>query len=352
MTKKQIIGGAVVTLLTSVGLSVFLSTWLFAQTLDDWADTMDARVQALVQAIPKVINATTTPIVTQPPIITIGESRINTDQSTQLAARPSPVARLMKKNGLELGHAIALTTDGWFVTTQSAWNEGIVINEVQLMMAKKISVVEKAVRDTSTDLVYIKTTARDLPVAAISNELGTMGETVFLNPANRWYVEAVAAPAVFASGTKATETATRRLLVSGEESAAWKGAAVWDEEGKLLGLLQEHTREGWKVIPARFIVTGFSELLSRNVIKRATLSATVSVDEFGTQTIKKPTKVLLEGDLLQKIDRDLFDGKKDIGEQLLDYRPSSTVSIFGLRNNKEFTVDVTLGSVTTSEMIK
>ena len=62
--------------------------------------------------------------------------------------------------------------------------------------------------------------------------------------------------------------------------------------------------------------------------------------------------VLREGDVIERIDRDILDGTWTLAERVLEYLPGASVTIGGIREGKPFEARVTFGEARTSEILK
>jgi S1-C subfamily serine protease len=61
---------------------------------------------------------------------------------------------------------------------------------------------------------------------------------------------------------------------------------------------------------------------------------------------------LADGDVIERIERDILDGTADLGERLFEYRPGASVSVSGRRRKDAFQAEVTLGAEVVSENLK
>jgi S1-C subfamily serine protease len=134
----------------------------------------------------------------------------------------------------------------------------------------------------------------------------------------------------------------------------------------------------WRVIPAGPIGSSLSQFLQNGFISRASLGVhsvelsglaldltTSTLPSLGAWlhpdrksglpsiNVKGPSaKLLQDGDVIQRIERDILDGTADLGERLLDYRPGVTVEVTGMRKGRPFDVQIPLGNETVSEILK
>jgi S1-C subfamily serine protease len=176
-----------------------------------------------------------------------------------------------------------------------------------------------------------------------------------------------------------SETVTRRVLLDGIAQANDRGSAVWDSNGSLVGVIDSAAGERLHFIPATSIAASFDSLLSYGEIRHALLGvraldlsslrfdgdrgawpatgALIRDDRKGTKlgilrdgpAAKAKLKA---GDVIVRVERDILDGTADLGEVLSEYKPGSQVDVRILRGSSDLDVQVTLGSVVTSESLK
>jgi S1-C subfamily serine protease len=281
-----------------------------------------------------------------------------------------------------LGQTVALTSDGWFVT--SAENlAGLKLADLAVWYGEASYPVTKGFIDKVNSTAYLKTDVRDIQAATFSNiryltrgsevwtELrqGEMAPMVVLNLGGR----------VATEGPVSSEIAARRIILSG---AAWqndRGGGVWDMSGQLVGIVESKAGAGLRVIPSTSLVSSLSSLLQAGEIRHAALG--VRALDLGTIRLSGPRddlppngalihddKItgkagivkespaakagLKAGDVILKVERDILDGTGDLGEILSEYQPGSTVTLRVLRGQTDTDVKVELGSAVTSEALK
>jgi S1-C subfamily serine protease len=311
-----------------------------------------------------------------------------------LTRRASPVASLYRKpkgTGLEerllgddrlLGQALALTSDGWFVTSYSVL-EGVRLADVVLWHGGTTYVIERGMTDRLNGTVYLKTSASELTPTAFAH-LGGLVEGAEI------WIEArpmeLAPSIILQDGARqpddavvSSETAARRLEIQSASRAGDAGGAVWDPAGSLIGLMESETEQKPLLIPATTIANSFASLLSSNEIRHAYLGVNaldlassrfdgvrgdlppkgallIDNKKTGKPAVLKDSPAgkakLKAGDVIFRIERDIIDGTADLGEILADYRPGTSVTLGVLRNAVNVDIPVVLGTVVTSEPIK
>jgi S1-C subfamily serine protease len=311
-----------------------------------------------------------------------------------VSRRASPVASLYRKpKGVSiderflgedrlLGEAIALTSDGWFVTTEDVFAD-LKIADLTLWINGTSYVVDRAVHDKLNATVFLKTSANSLTASPFANlsDLGS-GSAVWVEARAGEFEPRVVVTSMARTEVNAvfsSEEAHRRIQLTGQAEKGERGSAVWDPNGSLIGLVERTAGESLRVVPASTIATSFGSLLSTGEIRHASLG--VRSLDLGTLLLegsrgalpeagawirddKKTGKVaitkdssaakggLKTGDVILRVERDILDGSLDLGEVLADYRPGASVTLRVWRDGIDFDLPVTLGSVTTSEALK
>lgn len=272
--------------------------------------------------------------------------------------------------------AIALTADGWLVTHAGSIPTNR-LNEMVIGWKGRLHQPERVIRDISTGLWYVKISATDLPAAALASRVDVeLGEPVWLESSAQQYAPNALVRLGMATGSQATFSSdqwNRRYILANPSTASF--ASVWNERGQLVGFAEGSKGE---VLPADAIRTALASLLSRGEIRRPSLGVRyVDVGETYTRQVERgipqkgallradkraslpavspssPAKQLLrEGDVLERIDRDILDGTWTLAERVLEYLPGATVLVAGTRQGKPFEARVTFGDVVTSEVLK
>lgn len=372
-------------------LGGILSGWaLFAQSVQPELMRLQDSVDALSVSGTRPIQGSTQPPIEIIPVesrplspaypIAFSERRTSAVVSlVRRAARPVQDEPVSPER--EFGAAVVVTADGWLATSEKALS-GFRLSEIGAVVNGKVLTVERGVRDTSTGVAYLKVSATGLPTPAFVRASDIVpGAPVWVESMPHQLAPEIvltvrARPS--ADPVPSDKTA-RRFLVSGAEEGRRSGASVWDGAGRLIGLLETSEVGGWRVIPAGPIGSSLSQVFSGDgQIRRATLgvrsldlsaitldAATSSLPSLGAwlradRKLGLPAvsangpsaRALLDGDVIERIERDILDGTADLGERLLEYRPGASVGVSGRRKAGVFQVEVTLGSEIVSEQIK
>ncbi len=295
----------------------------------------------------------------------------------------SPLVPVVRKTGLKLtepavlpadriqGYGVSLTSDGWIVLPATVFGTGP-SSDLGILWRSRLYPIKQAVRDRSTDLVFLKIEATNLPVTTFVSPLDVvpgLGVWAELEPRHFRPETIIATDARASREVIPSERLNRRFLVSLNERLSRPGAAVWADNGGLVGLVLAADASGGQVLPTSAIASALSQVLASRPLERSALGlkvqdisalvyegARVGWPEQGilVRQISSTTTAsfLQEGDIIERMDRDAFDGIVDLGERLLDYRPGTKVTLHGQRKGKSFQVDIPLQATTTGELLK
>ena len=282
----------------------------------------------------------------------------------------------------ELGRAVALTSDGWFVTSASVF-DGLHLADVTLVDDGQSYVVLSGVIDHLNNTAFLKTSATGLPAPAFvqAGEI-SLGSQVWIESHPNGFISELVVDnraRVVPSDYASSETAARRFVLSGMTGSEDRGAAAWDPNGSFVGLVESKAGEEIRIVPATTIASSFASLLSQNQIVHAQLgvkaldlgAAFVDGSRDGNpetgallrvaKTDSPATKAKLKtGDVILRVEHDILDGTADLGETLAEYHAGSVLTFRVLRTTTDGVttktadtdVQVSLGSVVTSEPLK
>ncbi len=264
-----------------------------------------------------------------------------------------------------LGNAAALTSDGWVLVPESIV-ANIRIADLGIVWRGRVIPVEKGIRDTSTGFVYLKFNGSDLSAVSFVRASDIVsGVAVWVERAPGVLVpDVIADRAVQPAAAVASERAARRFRLAASGYPA--GSAVWDSAGRLIGSIE--STDSSSVVPAGFAGSALSDVIGDGSISRAslglrTLDLSDLVFENPSSTLprigawirsKTPTasRMLLEGDVIERIERDILDGNADLGERLLDYRPGANVTLTIRRTGESLQIKTQLGTSNAAEVLK
>lgn len=301
-----------------------------------------------------------------------------------ISNRQSPVASvyLHKKSVGEgplrdedvIARAAALTSDGWFAVPAVVL-ENIRIADIVIWHGQHAYAIERAVSDASSQTVFLKTNARDLPVVPFAQTSSVRnGMAVWFEPDAEHYMPSsvMALRAADKLEVRSSDRADRRLLVVGSSSPQERGAPIWDTQGALLGIVESSNTGRLMVIPAWAISASFQTLVSFGEVRHASLGmmtvdltvqrTTVLSDAKDMPTrgalireVKKGSVAekagLKIGDVILQVDRDILDSNSNLGDVLMQYHPDSSVTLRIWRKSKESDLPVKLGTQVTSQLL-
>lgn len=281
-----------------------------------------------------------------------------------------------------LGRAVALTADGWFVTSASAV-ESVHLADLTIWRDGASVIIERGVVDRLNGMAFLKTNSRGLPSPAFAqaSEIGN-GAEVWIESqpdgfAPHVVVDAGARPNP--NDIVSSELAVRRFLLNRQTAAGERGSAAWDPSGALVGVIESREGEETRLVPASSIASSFASLLASGEIRHAVLG--VRALDLGTARLDGPRNGLPDrgallrddkragkpgvrsdspaakaklatGDVIVRVDHDILDGTTDLGEILSVYKPNASVTLRVLRGGTDLDIPVTLGSALTSESLK
>lgn len=308
-----------------------------------------------------------------------------------LTRNTSPVLTLVRRSGVAknesgvvtsdrvVGSVVSLTSDGW-VTTQGNLFSSLRLADVSLAWRGRTYPLTQGYRDLTTGAVFLKADITGLPVTSLVRASDVLPGTVVWVEALTGQIRPsmITTVSVRATSTAVlpSELATRQFLLDSPVPEG-NGGAVWSTRGELIGIVsRDRATDLARVLPANNLIQAFQSLLNDRQIRHATLGVrTVDLSQTVFEDSRAPalvgawvttlqpavpailpqspaSKWLQEGDVILRIERDLLDGRADLGERLLDYRPGSAVTIYGTRKGMPFQAVITLGTAITGEVLK
>lgn len=280
----------------------------------------------------------------------------------------------------QLGRAVALTSDGWFVTTRLIL-ENAKMNDLLIWHAGRAYQVEKGILDKSTNAVFLKTNARDLSVTAFADYWsGRTGLAAWLEPSAEQFAPSsiIAIRHIFHSEPVSSDKPERRIVAMGDLKLMELGSPLWDAKGALIGLVESSVDGRLLILPGSSLSSSLQSVMVGGTVERANLGVfamdlalarliSEQVEDFpnrgawlredkklGRSVVKDSAADragLKTGDVILQVDRDILDGSLDLSDVIMQYRAGSTVNLRVWRAGEELEVPVTLGSQTTSESL-
>lgn len=278
-----------------------------------------------------------------------------------------------------VARAVAMTSDGWFVTAHKAIEASLNSN-LYIWHNAKMNKVEKMILDSATDVVFLKIDASHVSVASFAKPLsGRTGVGVWLEVGPVQFVPSVIAAVRFtmASEVRSSDKLSRRAVAIGQMAKSEAGTPVWDANGALVGLIESGSGDRLKVIPGAIISGSLQSLMSNQKIEHASLGVrgvNVALVRSLDPNLKLPEKGvwlnstdvnlpaiipgaagaiagLKAGDVILQVDRDIIDETLDLGDIILQFVPGANVTLRVWRNGEELDIPATLGKQTTSKTL-
>lgn len=380
-SRDQAIVHVLIALVVSGLVSGVLYATLFAPSLKQ----LETKIDELA------IGVTSTPQAPQVEVVPVSSRPLLSALPKELTSQPSSAVQVVKRakeleaEGLiqdeqVLGEAVAVTSDGWFVLPASITN-GQAMANLSLVIRGGLAPVKKAIRDKSTGLTYLKVDATNMTASNfVRPTLIEEGATVYAESSPKIFIPTALSDLSYAPGNQSSELQSRRLRVMLPMDAKLTGAPLRDASGRVVGIIDafDTVSGSWLAIPVGTVASDSSSIVSEGVIRRATLgvrgidlvqttlaTATSTRAEAMGFLLKTEKRLgaavradgpaathLVEGDIIERIERDVLDGSADVAEILMDYRPGASVTFYGKRKNESFQTKIDLGTATTTEALK
>lgn len=310
-----------------------------------------------------------------------------------LTRRASPVATVYRRakgatvedriltDDRMLGQAVALTSDGWFVTAAAVASAPIA--DLTVWHDGKAYPVTNGISDRVNGTVYLKVASSELSVPAFGDVLDLApGSEIWTERRARSFSPSLATSLTERMGSAdaaSSDVATRRIALDGTSAKGDLGSPAWNPGGALIGIVESAPGEPVRIIPSSSISASFSSLLAGGSIRHASLGVrTVDLSSWrvdgdrgtlptrgalihddrktGKAGVAKDSPAakagLKAGDVILAVERDILDGSRDLGEVLAEYRPGTAVTLRVSRDGKESDIPVALGIVTTGDLLK
>lgn len=307
--------------------------------------------------------------------VTVSSKSVVTEIPTDLLKKPPITAQLVRKPKDaqaiidihdDQRQLIAMTNDGWFITAASALDIPAIANYA-VNVQGTVYPIKTALRDTVTGFAYLHAPgARVSAGEFLRPDRIDSGATVYLEKDTGVFIPTTLVDVSAHHGLLTSSVASRRMSMVLPSSASIAGHAVRDSAGRVVGIVERYEeQEGiWLIIPVPTVTNDAVSLVQSGVIKRAqftpikgydvttiarTTTSTVLTGLLVTQPVQR---LVLAGDIIERVERDALTGERDLGEILLDYKPGAAITLYGKRNTESFQANVVLESVTSTVPFK
>lgn len=279
-----------------------------------------------------------------------------------------------------VAQAVAVTSDGWYVVPLETV-KNIPIGELVIWHEGPHAVL-KGVADMRGSVAFLKTDIRtgSAPTFARFQDV-TRGMAVWAErrPGNfeSMIITALGRDTEEMIGVS-SDLASRRGSLSGVMREGDTGSPIWGTNGSLIGLMERGADGRAQFIPASAWAPSLFGIFSDGTILHATLGAQtidlantrlaepgslpgrgaliVGDEERKTSGINADSPASLaglkDGDVIQMVDHDILDGRADLGEILVQYKPNASVKLTVVRDGVSMEIPVTLGSKVMSSVMK
>ncbi len=323
-----------------------------------------------------VVNTPVKPVTTSTLSVISFEKRSATSLAPPvfIHRRVSSIGQLYKKSKSDdhvlrpealLGSAVALTSDGWFITSPNVIDISKISDSV-LWFDSVSYTLERAIFDSVSGAVFFKTSvSRATPPAfARTSDIGIAAE-VWIESRSGEFVPSIVMSTrdrVNVNEAVSSEVASRRLRIAGMYLRGDLGSAIWDPNGSLVGIVDGSSEERMRIIPASTISTSFSNLLDTGKITHAFLG--IRAIDLASQKVDAPhvsgqpligayiknviPKIspafgkLKTGDVILRVERDILDGSADLGEILSDYHSGTQITLRVWREGQDLDIPIVL----------
>lgn len=342
--------------------------------------------------LPGGLTSSTSPVSVEPKLTVVQVDQIPpeaivppafSDQGSSVAMlyqKPGKTVRVFRDEDL-LGQAVAVTSDGWFVVPLETVGTHH-LADMMLWYGGKALPVTRGIIDHRGSVVFLKIDVKDAHAPSFARfQDVTRGLSVWVERRPGSF-EPMSITALFEEGDgligASSDMGARRPLLSGTALKEDIGAPVWAGNGSLIGLMSVGQGGQARFIPSSAWDPSLFGIFSDGVIKHAALGVNAidlasvrlvtipdGLPERGAWIVsdgsKNPVIVpgspaekagLKEGDVITQVDHDILDGRADLGEILIQYKPQASVVLKVVRDGKAIDVPVTLGSKVVSEELK
>ncbi len=169
-----------------------------------------------------------------------------------------------------VGHATALTSDGWFLVPQSVVQQNG--TTLRLVQNGETLPITETVSDPVTDFVFIKADVDQVRVSTFGSSLRvTAGSPVFVVAGERVYPRILVDTWVTnGEAVQTSDAYTRRFLIDAVVDAQ-SGALVADANGSVIGIMDGERQ----VQPLGHLIGGLDQVLSDGAVLRPALGVRV-----------------------------------------------------------------------------
>ena len=262
------------------------------------------------------------------------------------------------------GQGLIITADGWIITALAL--DKIYADYAVITKDKKIYAINKAVSDSLTDFSFIQVAAKDFPVRKFTakQDIKKGNLTVSLNWLGLSWISSVAGFSQPSGLVESSENFFTKLILNSEVPQKFRGSAVFNLAGDVLGLANGKG----EIEPMAHLAGAANSLFKNKIIKRPSLGinyidlaqlaaltetnnnwqkgAIIYKDQKGL-AVKKNSPAdqagLKEGDIILSVDNINLDNFNSLADIIQNYVAGDKINLVILRAGGEKEFAVTLG---------
>lgn len=270
-----------------------------------------------------------------------------------------------------LGSGVILTSDGWLITSQSVLGS-VATERLVVIYRNQQFAIEQAVADQITGLIFLKITAKNLPVIILGdsdeNMLGQLAVTVnALGEATVPVIEKLDFQPIDQNSdfVLSSEAYADRLLLGGDLSVAYLGAPVLNLAGEVTGIISaiDATSRNVTAVPINQFRSVILNLLKNDAFARPYLGvlyldlahapgltgAVVAQASQGALVYRPPLRHspaadagLQVNDIILSVDGQAVDATNNLTKLIQRNQPGDVISLTVLRGDQPLDLAVTL----------
>ncbi|KKR21374.1 MAG: Trypsin [Parcubacteria group bacterium GW2011_GWE2_39_37] len=273
-----------------------------------------------------------------------------------------------------LGQGLIITSDGWIITNSSFILEkpDSYKNYVVVTKDKKNYQIDKVITDKLTKFYFIHISAKDLPVRKFAEPKDIKnGQTILsVSQDSSIIFTSLVNGKKYNDLISFTDKFNDNLILSDNLSKEWRGPAVFNMGGDIVGLVNE---DG-KVESIRHLNNAISSIFKNKEIKRSSLGlyyiqveklnevrtvkdAKQGLPTKGAMVAKNPEGIavikgspaeaagLKEGDVITLVENNEVDQITNLTDAIQEYAPGTKVNITYLRQGEEKEAELVLGEL-------